>query len=181
MRTGMLRLLAIVALIMGTLVLGTAVAADGGNSDAAHACQRGGYANYTRTDGTTFANQGQCVSYAAHGGTLKPVPTAKITGVAVFFKDTNNGFQAAAVTGTGFLPNSRITFTVTFANPDPNNYSALNDYPGVYTDASGNFTSGTSPSQTNTYIDLSCAANPIRVTATDGTNSASYDTTVPAC
>jgi hypothetical protein len=29
--------------------------------------------NYTRADGTPFANTGDCVSCAAHGGVLKPV------------------------------------------------------------------------------------------------------------
>lgn len=42
----------------------------GGNSAAAHACQHGGYKNFTRSDGTSFKNTGACVSYAAHGGTL---------------------------------------------------------------------------------------------------------------
>jgi hypothetical protein len=42
----------------------------GGNSAAAHACQHGGYKNFTRSDATTFKNTGACVSYAAHGGTL---------------------------------------------------------------------------------------------------------------
>lgn len=40
-----------------------------GNSDAAHACQQGGYLGLVGSDGTTFSNVGQCVSYAAHGGT----------------------------------------------------------------------------------------------------------------
>lgn len=181
MRTIMARLVAALGLLLGALTLGAVASADGGNSDAAHACQHGGYANYTRTDGTTFANQGQCVSYAARGGTLKPKPTATITGVAVFFTDAPSGFQDAAVSGTGFLPNTRITFTVTFANPSGQNYSTLNSNPPVFTDASGSFNSGTSPTTTRTYINLNCAANPITVTATDGTNTASYDTTVPAC
>jgi hypothetical protein len=42
----------------------------GGNSAAAHACQHGGWTNLVRSDGTSFKNQGACVSYAAHGGTL---------------------------------------------------------------------------------------------------------------
>jgi hypothetical protein len=41
-----------------------------GNSDAAKACQQGGYANLVGADGTQFANTGECVSYAARGGTL---------------------------------------------------------------------------------------------------------------
>lgn len=132
-------------------------------------------------DGTTFANQDQCVSYAAQGGTLKPKPTAQITGVTVFYQSPQGYLQGAAVSGTGFLPNTRITFTVTYTNTDPHNHSSLNDFPYVYTDATGSFNSGTSPSSTNTYIETSCAANPITVTATDGTNTASYSTTVPAC
>ena|SRR5689334_15733904 len=39
-----------------------------GNSDAAHLCQNGGYANVLRNDGTGFTNTGDCVSYAARGG-----------------------------------------------------------------------------------------------------------------
>jgi len=55
-------------------LLGTPAAANaapgGSNSDAAKACQRGGYANYVRGDGTVFLNTGDCVSYAARGGPL---------------------------------------------------------------------------------------------------------------
>lgn len=55
----------------GAGTAGTAHAESGGNSAAAHACQRGGYASYVRSDGTAFANTGECVSYAAHGGVLQ--------------------------------------------------------------------------------------------------------------
>lgn len=34
------------------------------------ACKDGGYLILVRADGTSFQNQGQCVSYAVHGGTL---------------------------------------------------------------------------------------------------------------
>jgi hypothetical protein len=34
------------------------------------ACKGGGYLTLDRSDGTSFKNQGQCVSYAVHGGTL---------------------------------------------------------------------------------------------------------------
>ena len=57
-------------------VSGTASAAAGGNSAAAHACQKGGYATLQRTDGTLFNNVGACVSYAAQGGTLEAIPTS---------------------------------------------------------------------------------------------------------
>jgi hypothetical protein len=42
----------------------------GGNSDAAHACQQGGYQDLFRADGTGFDSVGDCVSYAANGGRL---------------------------------------------------------------------------------------------------------------
>jgi hypothetical protein len=61
------------------LVLALAVAltiaaavASAGNSGAASACQSGGWQHLVRTDGTGFRNQGDCVSYAARGGTLMP-------------------------------------------------------------------------------------------------------------
>ena len=41
-----------------------------GNSDAAKLCQNGGFADYERADGTAFADEGACTSYAARGGTL---------------------------------------------------------------------------------------------------------------
>jgi hypothetical protein len=50
----------------------------GGNSDAAHTCQQNGWQTVVRQDGTSFANQGDCVSYGAHGGVLKPKPTGPI-------------------------------------------------------------------------------------------------------
>src|SRR5690349_6616721 len=73
----MRRLILVAAMV--TVVVSVAAAwaaADGGNSDAAHACQQGGYANLV--GGTaplpdpsiTFDNAGGCTSYAAHGGTL---------------------------------------------------------------------------------------------------------------
>lgn len=42
----------------------------GGNSIAAHSCQHGGWKTLFRSDFSPFKNQGACVSYAAHGGTL---------------------------------------------------------------------------------------------------------------
>ena len=52
-----------------------------GNSDAAQACQKDGYQNLFRTDGTSFENVGDCVSYAAQGGTLATRRTATLTNV----------------------------------------------------------------------------------------------------
>jgi hypothetical protein len=58
--------------VLSTQVAGAATAP--GNSGAAHACQQGGYVNYSTTTGATFTNTGECVSYAAKGGTLVALP-----------------------------------------------------------------------------------------------------------
>ena len=47
-----------------------------GNSSNAKLCQKGGWMQLVTSDGAPFANQGECVSYAARGGTLVPKPTA---------------------------------------------------------------------------------------------------------
>jgi hypothetical protein len=143
-------------------------------------CLHDGYTKYVRSDGTAFNNVGACVVYVILGGTLVPKQTAKITGVNVYYVLQDREF--AAVTGTGFLPNAHLTFTVTFAITGANDYSTLNDAGGVSTDASGAFNSGTSLSQTHTYIALACgAANTVTVTATDGTNTATGAFNPPAC
>jgi hypothetical protein len=43
---------------------------NGGNSEGARACQHGGWEDLYREDGSAFADQGECVSYAARGGEL---------------------------------------------------------------------------------------------------------------
>lgn len=55
---------------MLSLALGGTVLAGGGNSAAAHACQKGGYLGLVGSGGETFRNTGECVSFAAHGGTF---------------------------------------------------------------------------------------------------------------
>jgi hypothetical protein len=55
------------------LTVGAATAlAGGGNSANAKLCQKGGWRNFVRSDGSSFANEGDCVSYGAKGGTLTP-------------------------------------------------------------------------------------------------------------
>jgi hypothetical protein len=50
-------------------------AAVGGNSANAKLCQRGGWLKLFReSDGSTFANQGECVSYGAQGNTILTEP-----------------------------------------------------------------------------------------------------------
>lgn len=53
--------------MLAVVPLGVSAAADG-TASAAHQRQHGGYDHRYGTDGTTFKNVGECVSYAAHGG-----------------------------------------------------------------------------------------------------------------
>lgn len=47
-------------------------------ADAKDPCKSGGYASYVDPGtGQPFANQGQCVSFVANGGTLVPVPPSQ--------------------------------------------------------------------------------------------------------
>jgi hypothetical protein len=52
------------------LVASTAAAAGGGNSSAAKVCQKDGYSNLVSGSGSGFSNQGDCVRYAAQGGSF---------------------------------------------------------------------------------------------------------------
>lgn len=64
-------LMSICLVLALALVLSASSAlAGGGNSANAKLCQKGGWMNWVRADKTPFANQGDCVSYAARGGTL---------------------------------------------------------------------------------------------------------------
>ncbi|HYU50508.1 MAG TPA: hypothetical protein VEO91_11355 [Candidatus Limnocylindria bacterium] len=51
-----------------SLATATTALANGGNSAAAGACQKGGYLALVGEGGETFKNTGDCVSFAARGG-----------------------------------------------------------------------------------------------------------------
>lgn len=63
--------LAVLAMLVSALVLaGGALAADGGNSDIAKLCQKGGWQRLMDSSANQFANEGACVSYGAQGGAI---------------------------------------------------------------------------------------------------------------
>ena len=65
------RLLSVcLVLALALAVSASSALAGGGNSANAKLCQKGGWTNWVRVDKTSFANQGDCVSYSARGGTL---------------------------------------------------------------------------------------------------------------
>jgi hypothetical protein len=66
-------------LILAALALPLSAGAKG-NSVNAKLCQKGGWEELKREDGTRFSNQGDCVSYGARGGTpLQLDPRIEIT------------------------------------------------------------------------------------------------------
>ena len=98
----------IVVLITSLVLLGvtfsSAVAAPGGNSANAKLCQKGGWEDLQRSNGTTFTNQGACVSYAAHGGTLEPKSTSIVTVSFLLGSLGDIGFCGIRVDVAGFAP-----------------------------------------------------------------------------
>jgi hypothetical protein len=75
-----------------TAGVANAFADGGGNSEAAKACQKGGWQTLVRSDGSAFHNQSDCVSYAALGNVLLPLSSAPCL---------NGGWQAPAQRGDG--------------------------------------------------------------------------------
>jgi hypothetical protein len=92
---------------------GVALAAGGGNTDAAHACQHWGYLNLQGSDGTTFKNEGQCVSYAARGGTLGGVSACTYTPGNTGCLNFNN---ATASVGPDTGNSVTLTGTISFVS-----------------------------------------------------------------
>jgi hypothetical protein len=64
----------VMGLLLSVVAAAPAGAAAGGNSDNAKLCQKEGWRTLYRGDGTTFASQGECVSYGAHGNTVLTQP-----------------------------------------------------------------------------------------------------------
>jgi hypothetical protein len=82
------------------LSVGVATAtAGGGNSENAKKCQKGGWQSLVRSDGSSFKNQDECVSYGAKGGVLQPKPTCA-TGNEDFAGDDELSQPATFAGGT---------------------------------------------------------------------------------
>jgi hypothetical protein len=80
----MRRTLIVVAVAcLALFAVSVATANDSGNSANAKLCQKGSWVNFVRADGTPFANQDECVSYGAQGGTISPPSHQPRTGEEV--------------------------------------------------------------------------------------------------
>lgn len=95
------QLVVIVLMLVSLMGVLPVAASAQGTSDAAHLCQQGGWKKLRGSDGTTFANQGECVNHAAQGGQLVPLAT-----VTIYRVNTEFGGHRVAFTATGFAPNS---------------------------------------------------------------------------
>jgi hypothetical protein len=87
----------LIALVTFTLLMVSltvpVLGAKGGNSTASKACENGGYVNWTKANGSTFKNEGDCTKYAAMGGTL--VAAAHVFARAFSNVDGIPGFNPA--------------------------------------------------------------------------------------
>jgi hypothetical protein len=132
--------------ILTTLTLAApALATAGGNSEAAAACEDGGYLDWTDEDRNPFRNTGACVSYAAHGGTLVPVVVDPVNPFSVTYQPFGADGFLATVTGSGLQPDSSVDFMLTWGGA-PLTIGNLADGSGNATfTASGSCTSMGSP------------------------------------
>jgi hypothetical protein len=128
---------AFVAALVLSLGATSIVVARGGNAAAAHRCQMGGWMTLQGSSGQTFANQSECVSYAAGGNQLY-APTFVVTTVTGTGWLYGSFYFGYGFTGAGFHPNSAITLTWAYDDAPWSDYDA--SYPaGFATDAIGAF------------------------------------------
>jgi len=99
------------ALAVACMSLAPAPASAGprGNSDAAKACQKGGYKSLFREDGTGFANTGECVSYAAKGGKFQ----APVVSVLEWIVTPNGSNFNLVLHGEGLMFPSNVDVSIT--------------------------------------------------------------------
>jgi hypothetical protein len=104
--TQLVRTAMIVAVTLA-LSVGVATAnAGGGNSENAKLCQKGGWMNLQGSDGTQFANQDDCVSFGAHGGTLVAIPSNPPSVSLSFTQTSEFLFCFITVNLSSFTPNT---------------------------------------------------------------------------
>ncbi len=123
-----------VVLVALTVALSVGVAtsyAGGGNSANAKLCQKGGWMNVQGSDGTQFANQDECVSYGAHGGTIVAIPAT----VTISYTPTSDpSFCFVTVNLSHFAPTT--LYSVSVLAHDAGQTRPFGPFP-VTTDSSG--------------------------------------------
>lgn len=103
-----------IGLVTLVVLTGPMAASAASTSDAAHACQQGGYLDWTREDGTPFRNTGACVSYVAHGGILVPVEGETEPFLTIVWNEPSFSQFSGLLTGAGLEPGATVWLNVTF-------------------------------------------------------------------
>ena len=98
-----------------TMAIGTTAASVSaqGNSENAKLCQKDGWQDLQGSNGEIFANQDQCVSYAAHGGDLEelvvePFLTVEWVTRTYDYGDVQHVQVSAIITGGGLQPGAPL-------------------------------------------------------------------------
>jgi hypothetical protein len=111
----------VVALAVSVVAAGPAVAAKGGNSDNAHACQQGGHENrFEAETGNPFKNAGDCASHGAQGGATS---TLQFLTVPTYPCSVASGTCWGIVSGSGLRPQADW-FVIDIGTAPPNNLVA---------------------------------------------------------
>lgn len=144
MRVALL-LCAVFAMSVG-VASATADHGNGGNSANAKLCQKGGWMSLFRQDGSPFASEEDCVSYAAQGGTLSTTGAGcVVTATSGCLTFDNVVLPSLDGSGATVTVNGQFSFNTTCNFADANSVcppSTLNNYAtgsGTYVikDASG--------------------------------------------
>lgn len=102
-----------------------------GNSQNAHICQQGGWQNVEGSNGTLFVNDGACVSYGAHGGTIIPIPPS----ISVSFSPTSDpNYCNVHLALSHFQANTFYPVVYSIQG-----FGSFNWSPGLTTDSTGSY------------------------------------------
>jgi len=197
--------IALFCCVVLALTVGVAVAlgGDGGNAAAAKGCQKDGWKELARSDGSAFKNQGDCVFYAAQGGTLqakcagsedfsaaadRSQPTTFSGGTIDTTYGSVSGLEGGIVVeGTSFFSpdfatgthlvfsgNGVNSFKLTFTRPVGS--VALDETPNMDSVATTNTLTAYDASNQPVGADTFTSASAHRFTVTTTTNSIKYFT-----
>lgn len=155
------------------LSVGVATAtAGGGNSANAKLCQKGGWQNLVRSDGSSFANQDECVSYGAKGGVLQPKPTCTANSEN-FSEDAEGSFPTTFAGGTIDPAGNRVVVegSTVGGSGFPFGTHLLYTAPGGGTSVKLIFTAPVASVQLDAAADLQPTNTPFTLTAYDASNT----------
>jgi hypothetical protein len=159
--------------LLAVLAAGLAAAAPVGVQAAKNPCAEHGYLNYTRTDGTTFRNTGECTVYVVHGGTLVPVNKAT---VVVNSANLNSGLLVFTFSASHFTPGSQLTLLHYVSAPYA--LDLVDSSAPLFTVAPD----GTLTITVGTTVPLACVAGaPLAVTVSDAAGDSATGSGTIAC